>query len=128
GGAVRLRVGRGAWEAGVGERSRKLQPLRSPPHAPNTRTLKIVVEKGGSHRTVEVSCAIGVARRLCAHSQVPDRRGVARRASGGPGGERRAAPVAVRSGDGAGEGGGGARGRVGPNEPAVGARVLARKR
>ncbi len=38
----------------------------------------ITVEKGGSHRTVEVSCAVGVARRLCAHPEVPDRRPVAR--------------------------------------------------
>ena len=133
GGAVRLRLrrGRGAWDVGHGERPRKLQALRSPPHAPNTRTLKIVVEKGGggSHRTVEVSCAIGVARRLCAHSQVPDRRGVARRAPGGPGGERRAAPAAFRGGDGTTEGrhvGDG--GRPEPNERHEGSRVLARKR
>jgi hypothetical protein len=75
GGAVRLRLGRATGDGGHGERPRKLQPLRPPPHAAHARTLKIVVEKGGSHRTVEVSCAIGVARRLCAHSQVPDRRG-----------------------------------------------------
>lgn len=42
------------------------------------RRFGIVVEKGGTYRTVEVSCAIGVARRLCTHSEVPDRRGVAR--------------------------------------------------
>jgi hypothetical protein len=43
----------------------------------------ITVEKGGSHRTVEVSCAVGVARRLCAHPEVPDRRPVARPAGSG---------------------------------------------
>jgi hypothetical protein len=41
------------------------------------------VEKGGTLRTVEVSCAIAVARRLCAHPEVPDRRGVARGPVGG---------------------------------------------
>ncbi|HEX6965663.1 MAG TPA: hypothetical protein VF166_07665 [Gemmatimonadaceae bacterium] len=41
-------------------------------------TLVITVEKGGVRRTVEVSYDIRVARRLCAHPEVPDRRGVAR--------------------------------------------------
>jgi hypothetical protein len=43
------------------------------------RALQVVVEKGGRHQSVEVNCAIDVARRLCAHSEVPDRRGVAPR-------------------------------------------------
>ncbi|HKH94796.1 MAG TPA: ATPase domain-containing protein, partial [Gemmatimonadaceae bacterium] len=51
------------------------------------RTIAVRVEKGGTLRTVEVSCAIGVARRLCTHPEVPDRRGVAR---GPAGGNRRA--------------------------------------
>ncbi|HEX5437045.1 MAG TPA: hypothetical protein VFW98_07795 [Gemmatimonadaceae bacterium] len=55
GGALRLRV----------ERARR----------PGTR---ITVEKGGIHRTIEVSYAISVARCLCTHPEVPDRRGVAR--------------------------------------------------
>jgi hypothetical protein len=50
-----------------------------------TRTIAVRVEKGGTFRTVEVSCAIAVARRLCAHPEVPDRRGVAR----GPAGRSR---------------------------------------
>ena len=41
------------------------------------------VEKGGTLRTVEVSCAVAVARRLCTHPEVPDRRGVARGPAGG---------------------------------------------
>jgi recombination protein RecA len=41
--------------------------------------ITIAVEKGCSHHPVEVRCAIDVARRLCAHPEVPDRRGVARR-------------------------------------------------
>jgi recombination protein RecA len=48
-----------------------------------TRTIVVRVEKGGTLRTVEVSCAVAVARRLCAHSEVPDRRGVARGPAGG---------------------------------------------
>src|SRR3954470_24555199 len=60
-------VGSGEW--GVGSR------------------ITVRVEKGGILRTVEVSCAIGVARRLCTHPEVPDRRGVAR---GPAGGNRRA--------------------------------------
>ena len=48
-----------------------------------TRTIAVRVEKGGMLRTVEVSCAVAVARRLCAHPEVPDRRGVARGPAGG---------------------------------------------
>ncbi|HET7564341.1 MAG TPA: hypothetical protein VFJ96_05065 [Gemmatimonadaceae bacterium] len=52
-------------------------------------TLVITVEKGGVRRTVEVSYVVRVARRLCAHPEVPDRRGVARsRARSAPTGER----------------------------------------
>lgn len=38
----------------------------------------VAVDKGGIHQSVEVSCAIAVARRLCADPEIPDRRGVAR--------------------------------------------------
>ena len=75
GGAVRVRV------------SRRRQRLR------------IAIEKGaevrgtaGRHQqVVEVGCADGVARRLCSHPEVPDRRGAARTASGKNGRGRRAA-------------------------------------
>jgi hypothetical protein len=95
GGAVRLLV----------ERTRKRHPRPPTPHLhpprPHpwgvgsgewgvesaTRTIAVRVEKGGTLRTVEVRCAIGVARRLCTHPEVPDRRGVAR---GPAGGNRRA--------------------------------------
>jgi hypothetical protein len=78
GGAVRLRV------------SRRRQRLR------------IAIEKGanvrgiaGRHQpVVEVSCADGVARRLCSHPEVPDRRGAARASSGKNGRGRRAATPA----------------------------------
>jgi ABC-type oligopeptide transport system ATPase subunit len=48
-----------------------------------THTIGVRVEKGGTLRTVEVSCAVAVARRLCTHPEVPDRRGVARGPAGG---------------------------------------------
>jgi recombination protein RecA len=41
------------------------------------RTTTITLEKGGKRRTLEVSYGRAVARRLCAHPEVPDRRGVA---------------------------------------------------
>ena len=69
-----------------------------------TRTIAVRVEKGGTLRTVEVSCAIAVARRLCAHPEVPDRRGVARGPAGGNRhgrSGRAAAPPAVSAGRGA---------------------------
>jgi len=90
GGAVRLLV----------ERMTPGKRRHPPPTAPSptrvgdgeqigraTRTIVVRVEKGGTLRTVEVRCAIGVARRLCTHPEVPDRRGVAR---GPAGGNRRA--------------------------------------
>ncbi len=46
-------------------------------------TIGVRVEKGGTLRTVEVSCAIVVACRLCTNPEVPDRRGVARGPVGG---------------------------------------------
>lgn len=98
GGALRLRVQRRAPAAGVA-------PPGAPPVAPagasanasagaltgasaglapgaprGAGRLVITIEKGGTlgtHRTLEVSCAVGVARRLCAHPEVPDRRPVA---------------------------------------------------
>jgi recombination protein RecA len=98
GGAVRLLVER------TTPGNRRPRPHHSPPitdhrepvtGSPGTtavgttpvRTISVRVEKGGTLRTVEVSCAIGVARRLCTHPEVPDRRGVAR---GPAGGSRRA--------------------------------------
>jgi hypothetical protein len=42
------------------------------------RNYSVLVEKGGSYRTVEVHCAIVLARRVCADTEIPDRRGVAR--------------------------------------------------
>ena len=42
------------------------------------RTFSVLVEKGGAYQTIEVTCAIVVARRVCADTEIPDRRGVAR--------------------------------------------------
>ena len=39
---------------------------------------RVTVEKGGSHEMLEVPREQRVARRLCTHPEVPDRRGVAR--------------------------------------------------
>ncbi|HEY9429252.1 MAG TPA: ATPase domain-containing protein [Gemmatimonadaceae bacterium] len=58
-----------------------------PPTPPGvmTRWMTITVEKGGrgQRQTVEVEHAVSVAHRLCAHPEVPDRRGAAR--TGGQG-------------------------------------------
>ena len=68
--------------------------------------LRITIEKGGVQtvesgrssrlqNVVEVRCADGVARRLCAYPEVPDRRGAARAASSrfGKAGRRAATPA-----------------------------------
>jgi recombination protein RecA len=90
GGAVRLLVERTT----PGKRRHPPPPTHHPAPVNSraggesaTRTIVVRVEKGGTLRTVEVRCAIGVARRLCTHPEVPDRRGVAR---GPAGGNRRA--------------------------------------
>jgi hypothetical protein len=44
---------------------------------------RVTVEKGGSHEMLEVPREQRVARRLCTHPEVPDRRGVARPSSRG---------------------------------------------
>jgi recombination protein RecA len=82
GGAVRLVVERAT--PGSRRSSRPDGRHGSTSESP-TRTITVRVEKGGrgTLRTVEVSCAVAVARRLCAHPEVPDRRGVARGPAGG---------------------------------------------
>ena len=73
GSAVRLRVTRQRPEA----RSQRTKTLESRVTSHESR-ITIRIDKGGS-QVVEVSCAIEMARRLRAHSEVPDRRGVATR-------------------------------------------------
>ena len=75
GGAVRLVVERRTTRTKGREDERTREST--------THTIGVRVEKGGTLRTVEVSCAIAVARRLCTHPEVPDRRGVARGPAGG---------------------------------------------
>ena len=78
GSAVRLRVKRARPET---------RGQRPAPHAPGPRPqglshesrITILIDKGGTQHAVEVSCAFELARRLRAHSEVPDRRGVATR-------------------------------------------------
>jgi hypothetical protein len=88
GSAVRIRIGKrpqatgrrpqepgaGGWKPG-NQRRLAIPGSRFPVPA----VLQLTVDKGGSHHSVEVCCAIDVARRLCAHPEVPDRRGVAPR-------------------------------------------------
>jgi recombination protein RecA len=83
GSAVRLLVERaGPGAGGRPRRWRETPGVRSSGAGgtgPPARGLRIVVEKGGRHHSVEVGCAIDMARRLCAYPEVPDRRGVATR-------------------------------------------------
>ena len=80
-GALRLRARAANAGPGAGERPpvRRWRPEGGGTWSVVQRAV-ITVEKGGTHRNVEVSCAVGVARRLCAHPEVPDRRPVARAA------------------------------------------------
>jgi recombination protein RecA len=82
GGAVRLVVERATPGSRRSSRPEARRGSSSTEESP-TRTITVRVEKGGTLRTVEVSCAVAVARRLCAHPEVPDRRGVARGPAGG---------------------------------------------
>jgi hypothetical protein len=86
GGAVRLVVER-TMPAGGGRRSsrRSTAPEEngSIEGESTIHTIGVRVEKGGTLRTVEVNCAVAMARRLCTHPEVPDRRGVARGPAGG---------------------------------------------
>ncbi|MDB4898794.1 MAG: RecA protein [Gemmatimonadetes bacterium] len=97
GGAVRLVVERPTATASRRPSGARHKEREEGGEERTTRTIAVRVDKGGTLRTVEVSCAIGVARRLCAHPEVPDRRGVAR---GQAGGSRHAR--AGRAGDGQG--------------------------
>jgi recombination protein RecA len=68
------------WRGVPGARSLGTGGPRAPDGTgPPARGLRILVEKGGRLHSVEVGCAIEVARRLCAYPEVPDRRGVATR-------------------------------------------------
>jgi hypothetical protein len=53
-------------------------------------------KNGNNINTVEISCGIGVARRLCAYPEVPDRRGVARSSGRRGRGVRAAEPFVER--------------------------------
>ena len=140
GGALRLRLA-GGRECGVPGRRHRAERWRRRheggagdeggevfPAQGAVRQLVIAVEKGGVSQKVEVSCAIRVARRLCSHPEVPDRRGVARRAAGG---------AVTRGRERGGGGGGGGEGEGARTRPASAAgaelaaperRELARKR
>jgi hypothetical protein len=76
GSAVRMRVQRRKPQAP----SPRPQALGAESRVTNHESrITIFIDKGGSQHAVEVSCVIEMARRLRAHSEVPDRRGVATR-------------------------------------------------
>ena len=89
GSAVRLRVKRIGKAAASDSRPPHHDLTVSRPHAlptsrphdlPTSRSrITICIDKGGTQHAVEVSCAFEMARRLRAHPEVPDRRGVATR-------------------------------------------------
>jgi hypothetical protein len=93
GSAVRLRVQRpkatGHRPQATGEVRAQSSELRAGNHdsrftihdspGRHESRISVVIEKGGVQHAVEVSCAVEMARRLRAHSEVPDRRGVATR-------------------------------------------------
>ena len=134
-GALRLRARAANAGPGAGERppARRWRPEGGGTWSVVQRAV-ITVEKGGTHRNVEVSCAVGVARRLCAHPEVPDRRPVARAAGsagrvvdgGRPDAAGAGAPAAAghASDAGSGDSGNGAPVRRGRRcaEPALGRR------
>ena len=76
GGALRLRL---AWSVSV-QKNTGITPVvpRSPGAAAHRVT--VTLEKGGpyQHVELEVGRGHGIARRLCTHPEIPDRRGVAR--------------------------------------------------
>ncbi len=66
------------------------------------RQVAVTVAKGGQggqRRTVEVVYAVHVARRLCAHPEIPDRRGVARVQAPSRSGRAAPAPAGGSTGD-----------------------------
>jgi hypothetical protein len=77
GSAVRLRVERHKSKA-KDQRPKAKDAAESRVTSRESR-ITISIDKGGTQHAVEVSCAFEMARRLRAHSEVPDRRGVAAR-------------------------------------------------
>jgi hypothetical protein len=66
-------------------KTREARDNHSPPPAKDNKKeeIRITVEKGGTgnnSKLIEVNRVVVVARRVCAHSEIPDRRGVARSA------------------------------------------------
>ncbi len=78
GSAVRLKVKRKVRGQRSEARGTAESRVTSHESRPESR-VTILIEKGGLQHAVEVSCAIEMASRLRAHSEVPDRRGVATR-------------------------------------------------
>lgn len=80
GSAVRLKVRRRPEATGHRPQVRpEVRGQRSEVPPSHESRITILIEKGGVQHAVEVSCAIEMARRLRAHPEIPDRRGVATR-------------------------------------------------
>jgi hypothetical protein len=79
GSAVRLQVERQKSKSRTKDQRPKTKGTAESRVTSHESQLSILIEKGGLQHAVEVSCAIEMARRLRAHSEVPDRRGVATR-------------------------------------------------
>lgn len=80
GATARIRCERIALTPGLRPQTSRLYLVRQP--KPAASSFRITVEKGGAGGTphvVEIAYATPLARRLCAHPEVPDRRGVAKR-------------------------------------------------
>lgn len=101
GGALRLVLKRSGRSPGVpGSRGTVSTTTTSTTHA-DARRVVVTLEKGGPYHHVQLEVPGGnsintVARRLCAHPEIPDRRGVARsrRHDGGAGRAKRFAQPA----------------------------------
>lgn len=94
GGALRLVLARPPRPRSAGIPGSLPSPAAARP-APATRPVVATVEKGGPYHHVQLEVPggfpHGIARRLCAHPEIPDRRGVARsrRHDGGAGARAR---------------------------------------
>ena len=76
--AALLLLGDGTRASEIGGALRVRLALHTAPHA-TPHTVVATLEKGGpyQHVQLEVGRGIGIARRLCTHPEIPDRRGVA---------------------------------------------------
>ena len=81
--AVLLLLGEGTRASEIGGALRLLLRRRDGHNSRSGPSVTATIEKGGPHQHVslqlEVGRGNGIARRLCSHPEIPDRRGVARK-------------------------------------------------